>query len=724
VRAIRIADAAALLVLATAFVLCTYLPGGNALLQGSDFIQIFSFHKAFIRSVVTEEWTLPLWCPWSFSGHPFLADPVTQVLYPPALLWLVLPPGAAAISDAIFHFWLGGVGMRALCLTLGVSRAGAFLAAVAYMLSGFNVARAFIGHLQYYEAAAYLPWVFAYLERAVQTRRLRPLLVAAVALAMQTLTGCAPLTWITYGFSALFLLLRAPVTRPRVWRDVLAAGLHWLLFAGLATAVAAVQVFPTVELARASVRATAVARYAAQGAFAASQFGLFLFPTLKLGGYMYRWESYGYVGALIVLCAVVALRGWRSDARVRVFTLLAVCAVPLMLAGHSPLFGVLLRVVPGYGWLRAHAREALIWVLVLPVLGAIGFERARARPAGWPCVLALVLFAAGAAVYYRADDIRWWQVLVVAMAIATVGMAGRVSARTALAAAVAVLTGDLIVAARTYPTLFAMGQRIPPLEASVRGMLSSASGTGRIWLPADAARPNIGYALQRAAVGGNEGLVPGRYYAFVHAMADTPIDPGVPTVISEEVFRRRPADFPFKVLDVGWTLVRVQPGAPYKLVANPRSSGRVWLTDRWRVLPSFDAVVEAMKAPTFDARQEVLFEEHPPQAPVPGDGTIGSAHVVSSTTNSIEVSATLQRDGFLVLSETFYPGWRADIDGRPVPIMRADGVLRAVYVPQGTHRVRFTFCPTSLMIGAVTSAAALLLIALLYRRDGPLPLSH
>ena len=715
-----IVDAAGLLILATAFVVCTYLLGGNALLEGSDFIQIFSFHKSFIRDAILHDRTLPLWSPWSFAGRPFLADPVTQVLYPGTLLWLLLPPGAALTVDAILHFWLGGIGMRALCGALGIGRHAALIAAIAYMLSGYNVARGFIGHLQYYEAAAYLPWVFAFIEHALQTGRVRPLLAAAVGLALQALSGCTPVIWITYLFSGLLMVLHVVALRPSL-RDCLAAGACWLLLVAVATGLCAVQLLPTAELAGASARVAGGAEYAAMAAFPVSHLALLLFPSLKLDGFLYRWESFGYVGVLTLLLGVAALGAFRRDARVRTFAMLALAAVPLMLAHETPLFDLLLTALPGYGWLRAHAREFLVWVLALPVLSAIGFERLCERPARWPLTLTLVILTAATAVFYRADDLRWWQFAMIASALGVVWTAGRVAVRWTFVAAALLLAGDLFLTARVYPTLFRMGQRIPALEAGLRQSLEAAPGTHRLFLPAAAARPNIGYALKRATVGGNEGLVPGRYYAFVHALADTPVDPGLPTSLNEEMFVRRPSPFPFKVLDVGWTLVAGEHGNPYRLLADPAPSGRMWLTDRWRVLPSFDAVVSAMKAPSFAPHQEVLFEEQPSELPVAGDGPPGTAALVSSGINDLEVAVQLQRAAFLVLSETYYPGWRAAVDGQSTPILRADGVLRSVYVAPGTHRVHFTFRPWSLIGGAMVSAATLLLVGVGLARGGRLP---
>jgi len=61
-----------------------------------------------------------------------------------------------------------------------------------------------------------------------------------------------------------------------------------------------------------------------------------------------------------------------------------------------------------------------------------------------------------------------------------------------------------------------------------------------------------------------------------------------------------------------------------------------------------------------------------------------------------------------VLTDAYYPGWRALVDGLETPIYRADLLFRAVYLPAGQHRVEFIYDPLSFKLGAAISLAALL----------------
>jgi uncharacterized membrane protein YfhO len=82
----------------------------------------------------------------------------------------------------------------------------------------------------------------------------------------------------------------------------------------------------------------------------------------------------------------------------------------------------------------------------------------------------------------------------------------------------------------------------------------------------------------------------------------------------------------------------------------------------------------------------------------------------------IEVSA--DSDGYLVLTDAWYPGWTATIDGAPVEILRADVAFRAVRVGPGAHRVEFRYEPQTVRAGVAVSAGAwtaLLAVALIGR---------
>ena len=81
--------------------------------------------------------------------------------------------------------------------------------------------------------------------------------------------------------------------------------------------------------------------------------------------------------------------------------------------------------------------------------------------------------------------------------------------------------------------------------------------------------------------------------------------------------------------------------------------------------------------------------------------------------HSVVIETELQADGFLVLSDTYYPGWQVFVNGREDKIYQADYLFRAVALPRGKHTVEFEYSPLSFRTGAaVTLVAAAILLAL------------
>jgi uncharacterized membrane protein YfhO len=85
-----------------------------------------------------------------------------------------------------------------------------------------------------------------------------------------------------------------------------------------------------------------------------------------------------------------------------------------------------------------------------------------------------------------------------------------------------------------------------------------------------------------------------------------------------------------------------------------------------------------------------------------------NAAITSYENNRIALNAETTHDGLLVLSEIYYPGWKAFVDGTETEVFRTDYNLRSIIVPFGTHKVEFRFEPESYKLGSMISLASLI----------------
>jgi len=87
-----------------------------------------------------------------------------------------------------------------------------------------------------------------------------------------------------------------------------------------------------------------------------------------------------------------------------------------------------------------------------------------------------------------------------------------------------------------------------------------------------------------------------------------------------------------------------------------------------------------------------------------------TVEVVEHSSNRVVLDAVLQRPGLVILSDVFYPGWTLTIDGKSAPIHRANRLMRAAAVPEGRHRLVYTYDPASFRVGSALSLAGLLVL--------------
>jgi hypothetical protein len=122
--------------------------------------------------------------------------------------------------------------------------------------------------------------------------------------------------------------------------------------------------------------------------------------------------------------------------------------------------------------------------------------------------------------------------------------------------------------------------------------------------------------------------------------------------------------------------------------------------------------------PVYDPRRYVWLDETDrPElnAYVPGGSPSAGdvVRVVRCDPDRVELDATLDRPGIVVLADVHYPGWTLTIDGRAAPIYRANRMMRGAAVGAGRHTLVYTFRPLSFRVGLVVSGLGLALLGAL-----------
>jgi hypothetical protein len=448
-----------------------------------------------------------------------------------------------------------------------------------------------------------------------------------------------------------------------------------------------------------------------------------------------EWMTYlGVIGLLLVL---LALTRWRSRERWW-WGGLALAAGIYSLGIHTPLYGLLYRVLPLLRWLRGPARAWFLVVLAAGVLAAQGMTalqkgtRLRRRPA---VLLAVAL--AGAALAGGAGGLALHlpaNVVVAAVIWPLAGMlialrAGRrlqasLFAGLALALALADLWGVGFTIYRVRPAddVLAEGEM-----AAV--WLADQARPFRVYSPSYSIPQHTGVVYGIETADGVDPFQLADYVAFMRVATQVGLPdygvtvPSFPEMEPGENLLLAHRDVVPDLRLLGLLNVRhlaaAYPMEVEGLVATGERDG-VYLYRNELVLPRAFVVGQVETVDGLEAALAWLAENDPGRAAVVEEGrgtgwqrpalsaVEGSrgaeeARIVRWTPNRIDVEA--KGPGLLVLSEVYDPDWRAEVDGRAVEIVRADGVLRGVFLEEGLHRTVFSYWPTGLGAGCGATAA-------------------
>ena len=347
---------------------------------------IFNTPLRVAAANVTLGGSLPLWNPYIFSGMPLLGSAQGGLFFPPNWFYLLFSPQAATNLMVVASYVIAALGAYLYARRAGASVAGSAVTSLAWQWGGFLVGQ--IGHVNIVQTAACLPWVLWAVDGYGMTGRRKWGVLLAAFVALQTFVGHQQT--LTY---ALLLASAYAVATAYSERESRARYLWSLLFIAAGVLLAAVQILPTFELLRNSLRADAAYDFFTSFSMPPGMLATFLAPYIAGGGdgrlfrapYVgppYYGEMAGYVGALglmLAACAVV----FRRDARTKFWAAVALVCLALALGRYAPLgFYKLIYHVPVLNLFRVPARHLMEAQFALAVLAGRGLTALASARAG------------------------------------------------------------------------------------------------------------------------------------------------------------------------------------------------------------------------------------------------------------------------------------------------------------------------------------------------------
>jgi len=328
----------------------------------------------------------PLWNPYIFSGMPLFASAQAGVLFPLNWFYLAFNPSLATNLMMLATYMLAALGAYLYARRSGSSIAGAAVTSLVWQGSGFLIGQ--IGHMNIVHTAALLPWLFWTIDGyAARGRRWSALLLAALV-AAQTFAGHQQT--LVYGLvlAAAYALV---MSRSKQDRAVRRRYLYSVVFLVTGLLLAAVQILPTLELTRNSVRASATYDFFSSFSLPPRMLTLFFAPYLFGGGdggmfrAPYAGEAFyneyiGYAGLLTLALGGLAVVVKR-DRRTIFWSAAAVVCLTLSLGRFLPFDAYkLIHWLPVLNLFRVPARHLMEVDFALAVLAGRALTFLPAMP--------------------------------------------------------------------------------------------------------------------------------------------------------------------------------------------------------------------------------------------------------------------------------------------------------------------------------------------------------
>ncbi len=709
--------------------------------------QGYAWHQFAASSI--QKSVLPLWDPYAQSGRPHVGEMQPGFFYPLKLILYLWPMGHAGIlSPRLFDQYYVLARFLAACFMFLLARELGLTNPFAAVVAGFCFgAGGFVGNaggLQLLDSAVWLPFILLFLIKALRSgRRLAGLFYACLGgtgLAMTFLAGSIHLpvmdTIVVVTVAAFFALRPSGETSPAVSRrGYLGRTFVVVAVIGIvAFSAAAVQLLPSIEYAPHAYRwgsggttlqKTPYANLTTDSYFPPSTILTLLFgaelPAAAEGG------TKPYLGVLPLLLAIIGIYACWANDWVKYLSALAVIAFFYGMGANSILHGVL-YLLPFLDKAREADRFIYLTHFSVALLAGFGVEAiyasARRAQDALSRVVRLLGIAAGtlaailvAASIFKPGQEEWFYYsfifFIASWGVLAFLLRGHRTRATQIAV-LAVIAADLYGfnwTARDRARMHEKGEDFQEqliAAGDLAGFFHTRQATGdlfRVHIAADyPTNISLGDMFAVQTTGGQSAT------SLLDYMPMTWSRPGL------DILNVRYVVSAGKHVDGNVVFEK----GKWKVYETDTALPRAWIVSRTIVEPSAEQARFRIENPQFDARHMAIVSE-------PLEQQLSSKpelqQLVSFTryeANRLEMEIQSEETGFLVLSEVYYPGWQAAVNGTPTKIYRADSVLRGIIVPPGKSKVVFHYRPLSFLLGAGLSAltlAAVVAVGIAARRS-------
>jgi hypothetical protein len=674
---------------------------------------------------------IPFWNPYSFSGTPHLANYQSAVFSPFNLIFFILPFIDAWRLLILFAPLLAGRFMFLLLKELKSSDIGALIGSVAFMFCGFITTWMAYGTLSY--AILFLPISLFFVEKFYNTNKNRYLLLFSLTIPLSFFSGHFQIS--IYFFIFVFSYLIFKLISERKTKKALLTFVY--LFIGFLFSLP--QLLPSIELYFQTLRSgifqkIEVIPWGYLPTFIAPDF--FGNPVTRNDWFGHYAEWNAYIGVIPLLLAFYALISKRSKL---VIYLGIVALTVIFISFQTPLLDLLVMLKIPVISTSAASRVIVIFSFVAAILASIGFDAIFNDIKNKKIKkISIILFSSGVVfiflwiaimfkLFLPLDKIIIAKQNLILPTIFYVSLVGLILSILFLEKSkyfkkyifiipiiiLLIVSFDLLRFANKWMPFDKRELMYPNVK--IVSEFNKISSSERVFGNLGG-ESTIYYKLP--TVGGYDAVYIQRYGEFVkyiengefgqsyRSVVEFPKNGkytekainlfGVKYIIHKIADGQMSWTFPYWKYKEG-TFKSVYNDKTYEILENTKSFDRAFLVNSYIVEKDSKNILQKMFN-TVSLRDEVVLEKN---LNIKLDQATGSARILSYTPNKVTISTNSNGNNLLLLTDSFYTGWNAYIDGKKVDVLRADYTFRAVGVPKGSHEVVFSYESKSFLLGLV-----------------------
>lgn len=675
----------------------------------------YYFPLKYYLSDCLKAFSLPLWCPYLLCGIPILQEGEIGTFHPLNLIFFFfLDPFSAYNLTTTISFFIAGASMFLFCQAIGLKCFPSLVSAISFTFSGYLITH--LKHPSNLMTGSIFPFLFYFLERFLREGRLIFVILAGIILALQVFSGHPQIMVYTNFALFLYFIFRFIVIfqderkkKKRAYKPIFFKLLFLPLMVTIGILLSSIQLIPTFELLKYSGRKIGGAIHElSRFPFHPKELINFIFPyfygdpafaTYKTPWNSLFWENTGYIGIIPLILAFISLYYIRKNRYILFFSISCLFFLLLSFGKYSP-FLFLLK-MPPFSTYRFPNRFLLLVDFSLCVLSGFAiqliFERIKRhflRTSAYILTLAIVfldLYRFGAH-HNPTVKMEEWKKIPASVEfikkdkdLFRIYSVGTIISRNYLyykygwlknkkcyvqnKETLSVNTNAIygLQSPGIYLTIFPLRPFIFEMRLGDGFILDSSNYTGIV--------PNNTIKLLS--------LLNVKYLISCFSLSGQGI----------ELVKEIPID---------WDLPSV------KVYKNNNVLPRAFLVPSKRFIYDPNTIIDEILKADFNPNYEVILEEDAPE----GSFSIfsSSCKIEEYKMDYVKISVDMENEGFLFISDTFYPGWKAYINGKETKIYYGNCAFRAIFLNKGKHNVVFKYKPTSFYKGAIISFIALLCI--------------